>query len=349
MRSPMLRHVFISYSRADSDFAARLIHDLEARGIGVWIDVEGLQPGTANWETSIREAISQAFAMIFVASPSSAQSGPVHGELSIGRDSNKTILPVWAAGEHWSSCAPFDMMRAQYIDLRANQYDANIDQLITAIEQQRPAHMVLEGRSIPHGYFGVELGSFGSDGACAFKCSAFASMRQFTDALYSTYLRGALAPFSYGSQWILASDAGPDQRWLSVRRLCVPFSWFLLPAEQRRQPLVRIDAHWADSPLASFGIKSDTQWRVMRVPESIFGIATNERILAEIIDSLTNARLLKAIEEILTDGGWQQPSEALATYSYRFVCTSDGGRRPYPSDKVLVPTMQDYYADYARQ
>ena len=162
MNLPAQRHVFISYSRADSDFAARLIRDLEARGIGVWIDVDGLQPGTSNWEMSIRAAISQAFALIFVASPSSAQSGPVHGELSISQVANKVILPVWAAGDHWASCAPFDLMRAQYIDLRDNQYDANFVQLIAAIEQQRPDHMVIEQDALPHGYFKVVLGDIGN-------------------------------------------------------------------------------------------------------------------------------------------------------------------------------------------
>ncbi|HKT37630.1 MAG TPA: toll/interleukin-1 receptor domain-containing protein, partial [Ktedonobacterales bacterium] len=194
MNLPAQRHVFISYSRADSDFAARLIRDLEARGIGVWIDVDGLQPGTSNWETSIRAAISQAFALIFVASPNSAQSGPVHGELSIAGDSNKTILPVWATGDHWSSCAPFDMMRAQYIDLRADQYAANLDQLIAAIEQQRPAHMILDGDAPPQGYFKVALGDFGDQTAIAFKDAAFPTMRQFADTLYTAYLRDRLAP-----------------------------------------------------------------------------------------------------------------------------------------------------------
>lgn len=345
MNLPAQRHVFISYSRADSDFAARLIRDLEARGIGVWIDVDGLQPGTSNWEMSIRAAISQAFALIFVASPSSAQSGPVHGELSISQVANKVILPVWAAGDHWASCAPFDLMRAQYIDLRDNQYDANFVQLIAAIEQQRPDHMVIEQDALPHGYFKVVLGDIGNQSTIAFKYTAFSSAREFSDVLYTTYLRDVVAPFTYGSQWILASDAGVEQPWLGVRRLCIPFSWFLLSEERRKQPMVAIDAHWADTSLASFGVKSDTSWRVMRIPAIIFGVVTNEEFFATIFDALTDEHYGKLISDILI-APLHERSEAHGAYQYRYVCAYDG-RRPgeHFSGKVLIPNMQDYYRD----
>jgi TIR domain len=346
MSLPASRHVFISYSRADSDFAARLIRDLEARGIGVWVDVEGLQPGTPNWEKSIREAIRQAFAIVFIASPDSAQSGPVHGELGISQAANKVILPVWAAGDHWASCAPFDLMRAQYIDLRDNQYDANFVQLIAAIEQQRPDHMVIEQEdALPHGYFKVGMGDFGNQSTIAFKYTAFSSAREFSDVLYTTYLRDTVAPFTYGSQWILASDAGLDQPWLGVRRLCVPFSWFLLPEEQRKQPMVAIDAHWGDTSLASFGVKSDTNWQVMRLPTTIFGIVTNEDFFASIFDSLTDVHYGKLIADILI-APLQERSETHSAYQHRFVCTYDGRQpKPHLSGKVLVPIMQDYYRD----
>jgi TIR domain-containing protein len=350
MSLPAQRHVFISYSRADSAFVTRLIRDLEAHDIGVWVDVEGLQPGTPNWEKSIREAIHQAFAIVFIASPDSAQSSPVHGELSIAGDSNKTILPVWATGNHWSSCAPFDMMRAQYIDLRADHYAANLDQLIAAIEQQRPTHMILDEDAPPLGYFKVALGDFGDLGAIAFKEGAFPALRQFADTLYSASLRDRLAPFTYGSQWILASDAGLDQPWLGVRRLCVPFSWLFLTNEQRRQPLARLDAHWADGPLASFGVKSGTTWQVMAIPDIIFGIATDEDFFASIFDALTDGRLEKVISAILLDGHLQERSEAHQAYRYQYVCASDGRQpRTHLNGKVMVPRMEDYYREFMPQ
>jgi hypothetical protein len=38
--------VFISYSHLDDEFVKRLRQDLASAGISVWIDHEGLQPGT---------------------------------------------------------------------------------------------------------------------------------------------------------------------------------------------------------------------------------------------------------------------------------------------------------------
>lgn len=353
----MPRHVFISYSRANSDFVARLSRDLEARGIGVWVDIEGLQPGTPNWEKSIREAISRAFAMIFVASPDSAQSNPVHGELSIAKDSSKTIIPVWAMGDQWSSCAPFDMMRAQYVDLRDSQYAANLDQLIDAIERQRPQHMLFESNIPPHdylsilppqGYFRVGLGDFGQQNAVAFKATTFSSMSQFLNLLYTTYLRGAVAPLSYGSEWILASDAGPDQLFLAVRRLGIPFSWFLLAEDQRKQPITKLDSHWADGSLESFGLRNTTSWQVMRIPEVIFGIVTDDSLLAAVFESITDSRFGKIIEVLMTEYQPEERSETHARCQYRFVLSHDGrdGRSLRFSEKILVAVMRDYYKDF---
>jgi hypothetical protein len=42
----MSQHVFISYAHADSEIAHKIATDLEEGGISVWIDVQGLAPGT---------------------------------------------------------------------------------------------------------------------------------------------------------------------------------------------------------------------------------------------------------------------------------------------------------------
>ncbi len=345
MSSPKPRHVFVSYSRANNDFADKLTRDLKARGIAVWIDHDGLHPGMPNWENAIRVAIDKAFAIVFVASPDAAQSSPVQGELSIARDAGKTILPVWAAGDRWSSCAPLEMSRAQYTDLRDEQYDAHIPDLIAAIEQQRPAHLILDEDDPPRGYFKVALG-FGEPDSAAFKYSAFAKMRDFTDVLYTNYLRDTLAPFTYGSEWVLASDAGVEQKRLKMRRLCLPFTWFLLMEAQRKQPLITIDAHWADGPLASFGVHSETRWQVMKVPQTIFAVATNESFFGKTFESLTNIRLGKVMTMILGDGTWEVPSETYDAYLYKFVCSYDQDL-PGRAGRILIPTMRDYYDEYA--
>jgi hypothetical protein len=59
-------HVFLSYARTDGSFVSKLQADLQGRGISVWIDREDIQPGTPDWEDSLRKAIRNAAAVVLV-------------------------------------------------------------------------------------------------------------------------------------------------------------------------------------------------------------------------------------------------------------------------------------------
>src|SRR5947209_3036423 len=91
--------IFISYSRADKDFVARLNRDLQARNIAIWIDQTGLRAGTRNWEQLLRETLRSARAVLLVASPNSRQSNYVQDELSIAEMYQRPVYPVWAECE----------------------------------------------------------------------------------------------------------------------------------------------------------------------------------------------------------------------------------------------------------
>src|SRR5262245_37887934 len=128
-----MTQVFISYSRADRDFVTHLIADLQKGGIDVWIDRQGLRPGMPNWEHALREAIHASDAVLLVASPHSFQSQYVQGELSIAKDSGRPIYPVWAVGERWSDCVPMDLIKTQYVDMRADHYSAGVVEIVAAL------------------------------------------------------------------------------------------------------------------------------------------------------------------------------------------------------------------------
>src|SRR5258707_13132378 len=91
--------IFLSYARLNREFANRLVDDLARRGITLWIDTSKLEPGNADWEQAIREAIRDSQALIFVASPDSRRSRYVKGELSIAEMYSRRIFPVWMAGD----------------------------------------------------------------------------------------------------------------------------------------------------------------------------------------------------------------------------------------------------------
>lgn len=88
----MIYDVYLSYSRQDRDFAARLASALEAAGFRVFRDVE-IPPG-ADWSNLIHEQIDAAKVMIVLWSTSSAQSQWVRAEAQLAADRDK-FLPVF--------------------------------------------------------------------------------------------------------------------------------------------------------------------------------------------------------------------------------------------------------------
>jgi len=140
-----MQTVFISYSRADQDFVDRLRADLHAAGVTVWIDQTGLKAGTRNWEQALRDAIRDARAMIFVASPNSRQSNYVQGELEIAEMYNCPIYPIWATGEKWADCIPLGMIKIQHIDARGEAYEQAVPYIVETLQQvplqvEQPMH-----------------------------------------------------------------------------------------------------------------------------------------------------------------------------------------------------------------
>ena len=132
------KHVFISYATKDAAFVNRLREELARQNIPYWIDKEGLRPGTINWEKGIRQALRDAFAVIYVVTPASYASDNVQGEIAIADVEGCTIYPVWADGERWYDCVPIDKVKTQYIDMKGNNYKRNRDLLFNTLRGKQP-------------------------------------------------------------------------------------------------------------------------------------------------------------------------------------------------------------------
>jgi dipeptidyl aminopeptidase/acylaminoacyl peptidase len=125
--------IFISYARADSDVANRLKADLRMAGVTIWIDHESLQPGAPDWQAAVRRGIAAADTVIYLGSPDAAQSPNVGSEVLIALEERRSIVPVWARGEQWSKSAPFELIRANYLDARGPSYPAALNRLLSAL------------------------------------------------------------------------------------------------------------------------------------------------------------------------------------------------------------------------
>jgi TIR domain/Trypsin-like peptidase domain/AAA ATPase domain len=122
--------VFLCYARADSERVIALKTDLQGQGISIWIDREGLQPGTLDWEEALRTAIRAARAVLLIASPNARSSRYVRDELRIAELYQRPVYPFWIAGTHWMEAVPLGWGGAQYIDARESRYETAIPQLV---------------------------------------------------------------------------------------------------------------------------------------------------------------------------------------------------------------------------
>lgn len=126
-------HIFLSYSRQDSDIVFKLHDQLEEEGLSVWIDREGIQPGTPSWRKTIQDAIDNASCLLVVLSPDAKESHWVGEELNYAQTQGKRIFYALATGDERTS-VPFGHSAAQWVDLRDPvTYSARFMQLANAV------------------------------------------------------------------------------------------------------------------------------------------------------------------------------------------------------------------------
>ena len=146
-RIKTIRRAFISYSTQDRDFAELLGRDLRESGIEVWIDFEGLEPGTPDWEVELRGAIDESFAVLLIASPHSRQSPYVRSELLLADAKKLPVYALWANGENWIDSIPLNLAHIQYQDFRGDAYSDSLSRLFNELSKHGaalPEHFVYE-------------------------------------------------------------------------------------------------------------------------------------------------------------------------------------------------------------
>ena len=124
----MASHLFVSYSKKDSEFAFKLADGLTAQGREVWIDRQ--IGGGERWRSSILEALRDAQAMIVILSPHSVESEWVMHEGSVASGLEKPIFPVLMAPV---TRLPIWMEELQFIDFANQPYETGFAQLIDAL------------------------------------------------------------------------------------------------------------------------------------------------------------------------------------------------------------------------
>lgn len=132
-------NVFISYSRQDLLFVNRLQAELVEHGICVTVDREDIEKGE-DWWARIQQLITAADTIIFVLSPSSADSPVCQQEVDFAESLNKRFVPI-VARDIVGHSVPKALVRINFIFFIENSnvgasgdFKETIDQLVRALE-----------------------------------------------------------------------------------------------------------------------------------------------------------------------------------------------------------------------
>ncbi|MEK7727317.1 MAG: toll/interleukin-1 receptor domain-containing protein [candidate division KSB1 bacterium] len=121
------KHIFISYSRADGEFALELARDLRKAGIDIWMDRLDIAPG-ARWDREVEAALNTCERLLIILSPSSAQSENVQDEIGFAMREKRPIIPVL-----YRPCkVPLRLHRLQHIDF-TKDYAQGLEVLIDVL------------------------------------------------------------------------------------------------------------------------------------------------------------------------------------------------------------------------
>ncbi|QPC84538.1 SUMF1/EgtB/PvdO family nonheme iron enzyme [Phototrophicus methaneseepsis] len=108
-------HIFISYSKKNSDYAFALAVFLQDKGFNIWIDRIGIEYGV-DWWDAIVDGLNNCSAFIVVMTPESRQSSWVKREVFLALqklDHKKAIFPLLLDGDNWEL-----FVTTQFADVR---------------------------------------------------------------------------------------------------------------------------------------------------------------------------------------------------------------------------------------
>lgn len=268
-------YVFISYSRKNTEFADRLVKDLEAAGLDVWIDRKGVQYYDTSFDQNIRAALKRSYALVLIATPDSLESDYVQGEIDKALDQNIPLIVLWADGEYYTDTVPSRLTRRTYIDCRGQAYQESkqeIIQQLSVLQSQRAADAVVldSNEKIPPNWIGVKLPT---SKVFAFRSGSFQEVGFLANQLYLEGLRDLFPSYTYGSEWIVVEDS-IDQYELA--RAVLPISYLQTTDEN--------SLGWQDdfrySTPESLGLVPSTSWQVVSLKTGfIFGVGELPRHL----------------------------------------------------------------------
>jgi hypothetical protein len=126
-----MRHVFVSYSRIDSEAVGYIVARLEQDGFNVWIDREEIKAGEL-WQESIVQAVDNAYAIVLMLSPGSAVSDNVRKEVDLAEEAKKELVPVLLAPVELPANLRYQLAGIEWIEYYRDP-EAKYSELVKAL------------------------------------------------------------------------------------------------------------------------------------------------------------------------------------------------------------------------
>jgi CRP-like cAMP-binding protein len=111
--------VFISYARADVEFAKQLTAGLRRLGVMVWLDVYSITAGKS-WARQVGEALDRCELMLLILSPRSMASDNSDDEWNYFLDKKKPVIPAL----YEQADVRYRLNKLQYIDFTTQPFDS---------------------------------------------------------------------------------------------------------------------------------------------------------------------------------------------------------------------------------
>jgi hypothetical protein len=159
-----MSHVFISYSRKDTETVDKIVGRLNSDGVNVWLDRESIRPG-ALWRESIVKAVDNAYVCVLMLSPNSAASDNVRKEVDLADGANKEFIPTVLAPVELPAKLRYQLAGVQRIEYYRDP-DAKYAELLNVLNATKPAQIASEAqprREVEIVIKGMDIAKFGPE------------------------------------------------------------------------------------------------------------------------------------------------------------------------------------------
>ena len=132
-RMQLSNEVFISYSRADSDFARKLNDALQLQGKTTWFDQESITSG-ADFQQEIYRGIESSDNFIFVISPEAIKSPYCSDEVEYAASLNKRFITILHRKTEYLHPT---LAAVHWIDFEKNDFTESFNDLVSVLDIDR--------------------------------------------------------------------------------------------------------------------------------------------------------------------------------------------------------------------